>query len=116
MSADKKTTIDADWKEKYASSITTAETAVKQIRPGQRIFIGTGCGQPQELVKALAARANELSDTEIVHLFTLGDAPYAEKELAGSFRTNTFFVAENVRDIIQEGLADYTPISLSDIT
>ncbi len=115
MSADKKTTIDADWKETYASSITTAEKAVTQIRPGQRVFVGTGCGQPQELVKALAARANDLSDTEIVHLLTVGEAPYAEKELADSFRTNTFFVAENVRDIIQEGLADYTPISLSDI-
>jgi acyl-CoA hydrolase/GNAT superfamily N-acetyltransferase len=115
MSADKKTTLDADWKETYASSITTAEAAVKQIRPGQRVFVGTGCGQPQELVKALAARANDLSNTEIVHLLTIGEAPYAEKELADSFRTNTFFVAENVRNIIQEGMADYTPISLSDI-
>ena len=115
MSADHKTTIDADWQETYASAITTAETAVKQIRPGQCVFVGTGCGQPQELVKALTARANELSDTEIVHLLTIGDAPYAEKELADSFRTNTFFVAENVRNIIQEGLGDYTPIFLSDI-
>ncbi|MEN8261240.1 MAG: CoA-transferase, partial [Pseudomonadota bacterium] len=68
MSADKKTTLDTDWQQTYASTITSAEKAVKQIRPGQRVFVGTGCGQPQELVKALAARANELSDTEIVHL------------------------------------------------
>jgi len=115
MSADKKTTIDADWQETYASSITTAEKAVQQIRPGQRVFLGTGCGQPQELVKALAARANDLSNTEIVHLLTIGEAPYAAKELADSFRTNTFFVAENVRNIIQEGMGDYTPIFLSDI-
>lgn len=115
MSVEHKTTIDADWQKKYASAITTAPKAVQQIRPGQRIFVGTGCGQPQELVKALTARAKDLSDTEIVHLLTIGDAPYAEKELADSFRTNTFFVAENVRNIIQEGLGDYTPIFLSDI-
>jgi len=115
MSADKKTTIDANWQETYASTITTAEQAVKQIRPGQRVFVGTGCGQPQELVRALAARGNELSDTEIVHLFTSGEAPYADRDLVDSFRTNTFFVSENVREIIKEGCGDYTPISLSDI-
>jgi len=115
MSADKKTTLDTDWQQTYASTVTTAEKAVQQIRPGQRVFVGTGCGQPQELVKALTARANELSDTEIVHLLTMGEAPYAEKELADSFRTNTFFVMENVRNIIQEGVGDYTPIFLSDI-
>ena len=115
MSSEKKTTIDADWQNTYSSLVTTAKKAVKQIRPGQRVFVGTGCGQPQELVKALTARANELSDTEIVHLLTIGEAPYAEKELSDSFRTNTFFVTENVRDIIQKGLGDYTPIFLSDI-
>ena len=78
------------------------------------MFVGTGCAQP-ELVRALVARAAELADTEIVHLLTLGDAPYARSELAGYFRVNTFFIAENVRDIIQEGLGDYTPIFLSDI-
>ena len=35
-------TYDLAWKEKYPSSIATAEEAVKRIRPGQRIFIGTG--------------------------------------------------------------------------
>jgi len=115
MPADKKTSLDTDWKNTYSNLITSPEKSVSQIRPGQCVFIGTGCGQPQELVKALTARANELSDTEIVHLLTMGEAPYAKKGLADSFRTNTFFVMENVRDIIQEGLGDYTPIFLSDI-
>ena len=56
-----------------------------------------------------------MPDTEIVHLLTFGDAPYAHRELAQYFRVNSFFIAENVRDIIQEGLGDYTPIFLSDI-
>ena len=59
--------------------------------------------------------AYELPDTEIIHLLTFGDAPYAHRELAQYFRTNSFFIAENVRGIIQEGLGDYTPIHLSDI-
>ena len=86
--------------------------AVKKIRPGQRIFIGTGIGEPLQLVSALTKRAIELPDTEIVHLLTFGEAPYAHRELAQYFRVNSFFIAENVRDIIQEGLGDYTPIHL----
>jgi acyl-CoA hydrolase/RimJ/RimL family protein N-acetyltransferase len=109
------TTYDPQWKEKYRSMLATPEQAVAQIRPGQRVFIGTGCAQPQELVRALTARSSELSDTQIVHLLTVGDAPYAHKELAQHFSVNSFFIADNVRHIIQEGLGDYTPIFLSDI-
>lgn len=110
-----KPSYDPNWQEKYPASIVTAEEAVKRIRPGQRIFIGTGCAEPLQLVTALTKRAPELPDTEIVHLLTFGDAPYAHKEMAQFFRTNSFFIAENVRDIIQEGLGDYTPIHLSDL-
>ncbi len=110
-----KATFDPDWKQHYQSEILTAEEAVKRIRPGQRVFIGTACGEPLELVQALAKRAFDLPDTEIVHLLTFGEAPYAHRELAQYFRVNSFFIGENVRGIIQEGLGDYTPIFLSDI-
>ncbi|NQU12030.1 GNAT family N-acetyltransferase [bacterium] len=106
---------DPGWQEKYRRQTATADEAVAQLRPGQRVFIGTGCAEPLELVRALTRRASELRDTEIVHLLTFGDAPYAHKEMAQFFRINSFFIAENVRDIIQEGLGDYTPIFLSDI-
>ena len=115
MSKTKTITYDPNWQETYKSQILTAPEAVKKIRPGQRVFIGTGTGEPLELVTALSKRATELPDTEIVHLLTFGDAPYAHHELAHYFRVNSFFIAENVRDIIQEGLGDYTPVFLSDI-
>ncbi len=111
----KQPSYDIQWKEKYADLIVTAAKAVSQIRPGNRVFVGTGCAQPTELVRALTARRDELTDIEIVHLLTFGDAPYAFKELADSFQINSFFIAENVRDMIQKGLGDYTPIMLSDI-
>jgi acyl-CoA hydrolase/GNAT superfamily N-acetyltransferase len=113
--SDRKLSYDPGWKEKYKSTTTTAAEAVKKIRPGQRVFIGTGCAEPLELVSALTKRAYELPDTEILHLLTFGEAPYAHKELAQFFRVNSFFIAENVRGIIQEGLGDYTPIHLSDV-
>ncbi|HDS30331.1 MAG TPA: 4-hydroxybutyrate CoA-transferase, partial [Firmicutes bacterium] len=115
MNNKKEISYDPEWQKKYASMIATPEKAVEAIRPGQRVFIGTGCGQPEELVRALTARSKDLADTEIVHLLTIGDAPYAIQELSQNFRINSFFIAENVRDIIQKGLGDYTPIFLSDI-
>lgn len=106
---------DPDWKTRYAHMITTAEKAVAKIRPGQRVFIGTGCAQPQQLVAALTARSGELSDTQILQLLTIGEAPYATSALAQHFSVNSFFISDNVRDVIQQGLGDYTPIFLSDI-
>jgi acyl-CoA hydrolase len=104
-----------EWKEQYHDMIVEASEAVSQIQPGQRVFIGTGCAQPNALVGALVDRSDQLVDTEIVHLLTMGEAPYTHKTLAQKFIVNSFFIAENVRDTIQEGLGDYTPIFLSDI-
>ena len=87
-------TLTPDWQDKYRSMIASPKEAVSRIMPGHRVFIGTGCAQPQELVRALTSRSSELAE---------------------HFRVNSFFIAENVRDIIQEGLGDYTPIFLSDI-
>ncbi|MDZ4199674.1 MAG: acetyl-CoA hydrolase/transferase C-terminal domain-containing protein, partial [Kiritimatiellia bacterium] len=106
---------DPNWKETYREMISTPEGAVSRIRAGQRVFIGTGCAQPATLVRALTARSKDLVDTEIVHLLTQGDAPYATRELSESFRINSFFIADNVRGLIQEAFGDYTPIFLSDI-
>jgi acyl-CoA hydrolase/RimJ/RimL family protein N-acetyltransferase len=111
----KQPTFDPEWQQKYASMIETAEVAVKRLRPGQRVFIGTGCAEPMTLVHALTKRGAELTDTELVHLLTFGEAPYANKEMRQYFRVNSLFIAKNVREVIQEGLGDYTPIHLSDI-
>lgn len=115
LTGEKHISWDTDWESKYGDMIASPQEAVSQISPGRRVFIGTGCAAPQTLVHALVGRSKYLEDTEIVHLLTLGEAPYAREELSQKFRVNSFFIAENVRGIIQEGLGDYTPIFLSDI-
>jgi len=102
------------WKDRYADKVTTAEAAVAVVRHGQRVFVGSGAGEPQLLVEALSARA-DLSDTEIVHILTLGVATYAEQRFGSSFRHNAYFIGPNVRDAVAAGRADYTPIFLSEI-
>ncbi len=104
-----------DWSTRYRDRVATPAEAVARIRSGQRVFVGTGCAQPAALVKALVGRAAELADVELVELLTFGEAPYATRELAETFRVNTFFIGANVREVVQQGLGVYTPLCLSDI-
>ena len=103
------------WQELYKNKLMTASQAIQKIRPGDRIFIGTGCGQPQMLVEALVSESNEIVDAEIYHLLTQGTAPYIGEEYAKKFRTCSFFLAPNVREGIVKGRGDYVPIFLGEI-
>jgi len=104
-----------NWKERFADHITTAPEAVKQIHSGNSVFIGTGCAQPQHLVRALAEHSKHIYDAHIIHLLTVGDAPYADEQYRDRFKMNSFFVADNVRHALESGFGDYTPIFLSEI-
>ncbi|MBN1125222.1 MAG: GNAT family N-acetyltransferase [Sedimentisphaerales bacterium] len=104
-----------DWKDKYKELIGTAPEAMRRIKPGDSIFIGTGCGQPQHLVDSLVKHGGHIYDAHVVHLLTMGAAPYARQEFREKFKMNTFFVAENVRDALEQGIGDYTPVFLSNI-
>ncbi|MFA7349048.1 MAG: GNAT family N-acetyltransferase [Desulfurivibrionaceae bacterium] len=106
---------DPDWQQKYSDMIATPYQAAAKIKPGQRVFIGTACAEPVQLVKALTERACELADVEIIQLLTKGDAPYASRSLADCFSVNSFFIGANIREHIQQGLGNYTPTLLSDI-
>lgn len=94
--------------------MTVAE-AIRKIQPGRRILVGSGAAEPQSLVNGLVEYGEHLADNQIVHLMTLGTAPYVAPEMAGRFRHNAFFIGENVRDAVQEGRADFTPVFLSEI-
>ena len=56
---------------KYRSKLCSADEAVRMIRSGQRVFIGSSCGEPQHLVNALMDNADHFSDVEIVRLLSL---------------------------------------------
>jgi len=103
------------WQERYASKLTTAKDAISHIRRGDRVFIGSACGEPQELVRALTHFGEDLADTEIIHVLTLGVAAYAEPRYADRFRANAFFIGNSLRDAVGDCRADYTPVFLSQV-
>ena len=66
---------DQDWQTRYADMTATPQEALAHLKSGQRVFIGTGCGAPQELIAAMTAKARAVSNVEIIQLVTKGDAP-----------------------------------------
>jgi acyl-CoA hydrolase len=96
-------------------SSTSAAAAVAGIASGDRVFIGSGAAEPVSLVEAMTDRAPELRDVNVLHIFTMGCAPYVEPRYEGSFRHTAFFVGENVRDAVHQGRADFVPVFLTEI-
>jgi len=93
----------------------TSVQAVRQISSGSNLFIQTAAAAPQQLIKALAARAGELKNVSIYQMHTEGDAPYATSGMEDVFRVKCFFIGANLRKAVQEGRADYIPVFLSEI-
>jgi len=103
------------WKDAYRSRVTSAKEALACVESGMRIYIHPGCAEPETLVGALMERAPFVKDVEIVHLLPLGRADYIAPEMQGHFRHNAMFIGGNVREAVNDGRADYTPIFLSEI-
>ena len=103
------------WEMEYKKRLKTADEALASVKSGMRVYIQPGCAEPETLVEALMRRAPDVFDVEIVHMMTMGCAPYVAPEMAGHFRHNAVFIGGNVREAINDGRADYTPIYLSEI-
>jgi acyl-CoA hydrolase/ribosomal protein S18 acetylase RimI-like enzyme len=110
-----------EMKKKYPEKFAEAEEEkiFGHIHRGDRIFIGTGCGEPQYLVRALInylqSHPKAFFDAEVFHVWTLGVAPYTDEKFKANFRHNSFFIGNNTRDAVNKGLADYTPVFLSQV-
>lgn len=93
----------------------TAEEAVRVIKSNDRVYIHSVAAAPQQLIRAMVARAEELRSVEIIQLHTEGEAPYVLPRYAESFHTNALFIGSNLRSAIATGEADYIPVFLSEV-
>lgn len=104
-----------NWESIYAQKKTSLEDALRAVRRGSKVFLGTACGEPSHLVQGLIDRGNRLHDVQILHFVTLGEASYTEERFDNRFRHNAFFVGPKTREAINQARADYTPIFISEI-
>lgn len=103
------------WVDDYKKKLVSAEDAVSVVKSGDRVYISGNAATPYVLMKALAARKDELKDVELVHVLLLGEDPLSKPEMEGHFRHNSLFVGPADRKAINEGRADYIPIFLHQI-
>lgn len=107
-----------DIREKWPSKFRDQERFIfREIRLGDRIFVGTGCGEPQYLVSSLLNfvknQPKAFLDAELINIVTLGVAPYTDEKFKDNFRLNSFFIGDSTRNAVNQAGADYTPIFLS---
>lgn len=103
------------WLDRYHERRVSSDEAVKVIKSGDRVTVQPGCAVPQELVRAMCRRSNELENVEVTHILNMGDAPYMDAKYEGVFRHRALFIGHNARKAVAEGRADATPIHLSQV-
>ena len=77
----------------------SAQEALKHIRPGQRVFIGSSCAEPLHLVKELSAISARLTDLEIVRLLSIENGPLtliANEPHSQQFNIRSFYLGFQV--------------------
>src|SRR5262245_23075821 len=96
----------------YGSKLVSLEQALAMIRPGSRIYLGTGCAAPRTLLAGLEAMQPGLPDLEFVSFVTTSALP---PKTGASHRHRTFFVGSDVQSLAESGQLDYVPISLEEV-
>ncbi|MBP8697137.1 MAG: GNAT family N-acetyltransferase [Syntrophobacterales bacterium] len=107
------------WRQRYPSKFAPEKVIFGNIHRGDTIFIASACAEPQHLVHAMIRYVKEnpkaFFDAEVLHIRTLGVAPYADEKFKSNFRHNSFFIGDSTRGAVNKGLADYTPVNLSQV-
>lgn len=99
----------------YEDKLTTAKEAVKNIHSGDTVVFHAGVCEPEVLIEAMVARADELRDVKVVHMTSLGQAAYTLPEMKESFRHVGLFISTPTRKAVNEGRADFVPCSYSQV-
>ncbi len=106
------------WADNYQRNKLSVEEAIGKIQSGQRIFIGSSCGEPQMLVKGLADASLTFTDLEIVRMFS-GESTslskIAERSKSQNLNIRSFYLGSANSKSFKGDLRFITPINLSDV-
>ena len=104
-----------DIREHCPDKVATAKEALSHIKNGSRIFIGTGCGEPQHLIRSLVANPI-IQDAVIYQMLSFTLSNYVDDpKFLRRFALKLFFISTSMRKAAFEGKIDYLPAYLSQI-
>jgi len=106
------------WADHYQQNRLSAAKAIEKIESGQRVFIGSSCGEPQHLVKGLADASLTFTDLEIVRLFgaeSTSLSRIADRSKSQNLNIRSFYLGSANSESFKGDLRFITPINLSEI-
>ena len=106
------------WADNYIEKQCTAEQAIRRIKPGQRVFIGSACGEPQALVRALVAESKLFTGLEIVRMLSRETMPLTEIATAtkeSNFSVRQIYLGSTGSDYFKNNLRFVTPMNMVDV-
>ena len=104
------------WPDAYLVKRRRPEQAVSLLRSGQRVFVGSSCGEPQALVTALFTKCPVVADLEIVRLMSMESQPLSLKAKESEpFSLRTFYLGSAQPPGLHEKKRFVVPINLSAI-
>lgn len=106
------------WADTYLEKSVTAEKAISHIRSGQRVFIGSGCGEPQNLIQTLVEKTNNFSGLEIVRLLgreTASLTAIADRTKDTNLNIRSIYLGSAKPESIAKQQRFITPMNMSDV-
>lgn len=89
--------------------LLTAEAAVSKIKRGSRVFIGTGCGEPQWIIRALV-RDPQMQDNMLYQMLSSTLAEFVDDpDFLKRLSLKLIFISKAMRTAAFEGRIDYLP-------
>jgi acyl-CoA hydrolase/RimJ/RimL family protein N-acetyltransferase len=105
-----------EWLNDYCpEKIVDASQAISKIKKGSRVFFGTGCGEPQHLIRTMVQNT-ELEDITVYQMLSQTLADYVDDDsFLRRFSLKLFHISLAMRKAAFQGKIDYIPAYLSQI-
>jgi len=95
--------------------LASPSEAISRIKRGSRVFIGTGCGEPQHLIRTMVNDVN-MQDIMVYQMLSSTLAEFVDTPaFPKRFSLKLFFISSRMRKAAFEGKIDYIPSFLSQI-
>jgi len=106
------------WADDFVTKKKKIDEAIRLIKSGHRVFIGSYCGEPQALVKGLADAHRRLTDVDIIRLMSREIVPLtriADETLDNSMHIRSMYLGSAKSEELASNKRFYTPVNMAAI-
>ena len=103
------------WVDHYVNKKRTAEAAISLINPGQRVFFGSYCGEPQHLVRHFFLQTLKFTDVEVVRMMAMESSPLtlvADQTKDRNLNIRSFYNGSLMSKRLARDMRCITPVNL----